>query len=164
MCIIRGNRPEAIEERQGRNHGSQRQNCIHLMADRSASLRCFLLHKDPVLGIWPTSYWEPQEATLGVTWLARAQRPQSNDTALWGVTWVSQVHGVTWSLANCSPPVRSPQGNVRRWGTPCLLHGLQLLKIVFIWGPSHVREGSIFHLWQAGISPLRAYMYSLPAM
>lgn len=59
-----------------------------------------------VLGIWPTSYWELQEAALGLSWLARAHRPQSNDTALWGVTWVSQQHGVTWPFANGAPPVR----------------------------------------------------------
>lgn len=109
------------------------------MADRSASLRCFLLHMDPVLGIWPSS-WEPQEATLGPPdW--RELRDHSPMTLRSGG---NMSQSSAWSylapcqlLTTCEEPVGPCQalGNYLPWTwTPTSQNSVYLGSIPCPWG------------------------------
>lgn len=153
--------------KEGGETTAPRQNCIHLMADKIASLKslmsleCFI----GTLRTRPTSYWGALGGHSGWSpywWQHRNNSPMI--TAPWGTIRSIQVYGVPgpWSITHHF--VTSLLGNVRHWGTACFLRFLQILKAVFTWGSSHVLARFIFHLKQVGISLLSTCIYSPPSI
>lgn len=105
------------------------------------------LQKIAVQGILPTRDWGALVGHSG--WSPYWWQCWDNSlmiTALWGTIWNIQGRGVPGPLPITHHLVTSPLGDVRHWGTPCLLLVLQFLKEGFIWGLSHILERSLFHL------------------